>query len=169
MTKWKASFLIPIRFLFDSYSTPFMHLGVRFPTDRNHSHGLCFRFYGSIPNPPRKPSAAYTITAAHTIGQRPTKRALACGLFKANFLISQHWLRTFPSEMKKFWTGTFQAFFSFRRALLILWSVKVLFFRFGGSPDWWYWQPLGEWSGHWQVLSLLARRALTTLAVVAYF
>lgn len=42
------------------------------------------------------------------------------------------------------------------------------FFRFGGVPDWLGWRSFEEWSGHWLVLSWLARRALTTLAAFAY-
>ncbi len=177
MTKWKASLPIPIRFLFDSYSTPFMHLGVRFPTDRNHSQGLCFRFSGSIPNPSHKPSAQTLRTnpPQRTRSQHPTRSdrarqnvSLHADFFKANFPISQRWLRIFLSEMKKVWTGTNQAFFSSRRALLIQRVVKVPFFRFGGSPDWLGWRSFGRWSGHLSIFPALACREVLTLVEDAY-
>ena len=59
----------------------------------------------------------------------------------------------FPSERIWFWTGTNQAIFSSRRARLIQRVVKVPFFRFGGSPDWWGWRSHGEWSGHCPVFA----------------
>ena len=77
-------------------------------------------------------------------------------------------IKKFSSECIWSFTRTNQAFFSYRRALLITRVIKVPFFRFGGIPDWLGWRSLGEWSGHWLVLSWLARRAWATLAVVAY-
>ena len=74
----------------------------------------------------------------------------------------------FSSECSFLWTRTNQAIFSFRRAPLIQWVVNVPFFRFGGIPDWWGWRSLGEWSGHYPIFLMLARRAWTTLAAWAY-
>ena len=67
---------------------------------------------------------------------------------------------------KSFWTN--QAFFFVPSALLIQQVVKVPFFRFGGTPDWWGWRSLGEWSGYLPTFPMLARQVVTTLAAVAY-
>ena len=75
----------------------------------------------------------------------------------------------FPRLRRKSLTGTNQAIFSSRRALLIQWVINVLFFRFVGIPEWPGWRSLEEWSGHWLVLSWLAQRMWITLAEVAYF
>ena len=77
-------------------------------------------------------------------------------------------IKKIASEFIWSFTWTNQAFFSSRRALLIQSVIKVPFFRFGGIPDWQGWWSLGEWSGYWPVFPMLARRAVTTLAEVAY-
>jgi hypothetical protein len=118
---------------------------------------------------PSAPAAAAPLSSPHTFDRTRTH--------KKQFILHEKTIHTslhrgrikkFTSECIWSFTRTNQAFFSSRRALLIQRVVKVLFFRFGGVPDWLGWWLLGEWSGHWPVLSWLARRALTTLVALTY-
>ena len=118
---------------------------------------------------PSAPAAASPLSSPHTFDRTRThKKQFILHEKTIHTSLQRERIKKIASECIWSFTWTDQAFFSSRRALLIQSVIKVPFFRFGGTPNWFGWRSLGEWSGHWPDLPMLARREVTTLVEVAY-